>query len=106
MSETVDGKEVYSSTPVKSGTPRGNVPAAPARVTPAPIIEEEDDLNTPVKPGTSCLRKGCGAVFVSDEINRTGDGPGSICMYHPSPVRLNRVTLCILILKEEFTAYF
>jgi len=85
MSETVEGKEIYSSTPVKSSTPKGNVAAAPPHAAPAPIIAEEDDLNTLVKPGTTCLRKGCGTVFVSDEVNRKGDGPGSICTYHPSP---------------------
>ncbi|KAJ7702304.1 HSP20-like chaperone [Mycena rosella] len=77
-----DGKEVYSS----SSSQNQRIEAvAPAVVRPTVIEEEEDDLNTPVSVGTACKHKGCGVLFVSDELNRTGDGEGTMCTYHPSP---------------------
>ncbi|KAJ6606488.1 HSP20-like chaperone [Mycena vulgaris] len=76
-----DGKEVYSSN--NSVTQRIE-PVATAVVRPT-VIEEEDDLNIPVSVGTTCKHKGCGIAFVSDEINRNGDGEGTMCTYHPSP---------------------
>jgi len=54
-------------------------PATPTRVL------EEDDLSAPVPPGTVCRRKGCGVTFVSDELNRQGNGEGVICCYHSLP---------------------
>ncbi|KAL1710044.1 HSP20-like chaperone [Schizophyllum commune] len=58
--------------------------AAPAKKpAPAPVVEEEDDLSAPVPSGTVCRHKGCNTVFVSDEVNRQGDGEGTICTYHP-----------------------
>ncbi|KIL69623.1 hypothetical protein M378DRAFT_68757 [Amanita muscaria Koide BX008] len=50
-----------------------------------PEPEEEDDLSTPAVPGAPCKRKGCGVTFVSDEVNRQGDGEGTVCVYHPKP---------------------
>jgi hypothetical protein len=55
---------------------------------PPPVVEEEeDDLTISVARGTICKNKGCGVAFVSDEVNRLGDGEGTICSYHPKPVR-------------------
>jgi len=53
----------------------------------APVVEDEDDLDVPVTPGTVCKRKSCGVAFVSDEVNRIGDGDKTICTYHPAAVR-------------------
>ncbi|KAJ7470271.1 HSP20-like chaperone [Mycena latifolia] len=76
-----DGKEVYSS----SNTQNQRIePVATAVVRPT-VIEEEDDLNTSVSVGTACKHNGCGVAFVSDELNRKGDGEGTVCTYHPSP---------------------
>jgi hypothetical protein len=83
MMESKGGQEVYSIArpgPVPAQTP------APV-VTLTPQAEAEDDPSVTVAPGTLCKRKGCGVAFVSDEENRTGDGEGTICTYHPAPVR-------------------
>jgi hypothetical protein len=86
MTGSSGGKEVYSTRTVASTALQENPP--PVTSTPvAPPVEEADDLDIPVKTGTACKRKGCGTVFVSDEVNRKGDGPGTVCTYHPSPVR-------------------
>lgn len=61
----------------------GVPPAAP--VTPAAVLEV-DDLDKEVAVGTVCRRKGCGVIFISDEVNRQGDGEGTVCSYHPLPV--------------------
>lgn len=50
-----------------------------------PPQEEEDDLTAPVPSGTVCKRKGCGVSFVSENESRLGDGPGTVCTYHPAP---------------------
>lgn len=83
MTESVAGQEVYSS---ERSSQQTITPAAPPVQEPTPIIEEEDDLNIPVNPGSTCRRKGCGITFVSDECNRIGEGEGTICTYHPLPV--------------------
>ncbi|KAK0442949.1 chord-domain-containing protein [Armillaria borealis] len=90
VSVSEDGKEVYTSEAVLTNTssqseskPHAS-PIAPTEP-PPPAIEEEDDLSIPVAVGTKCLRKGCGKLFVSDELNRLGDGEGTVCVYHPSP---------------------
>lgn len=54
---------------------------------PPPVIEDEDDLEVRVQPGTKCLRLGCGKPFVSEEASRLGDGEDATCVYHPSTVR-------------------
>lgn len=78
-----DGTEVYSSSDAsRAPTRRMEETVATA----APINEEEDDLNIPVSIGTTCKHMGCGVAFVSDELNRKGDGEGTVCTYHPSPV--------------------
>lgn len=91
MTTDSDGQEVYSSGPSTAPKPKQPihnqpleaVATAPVR---APVVEEEDDLNTPVSVGTACKHKGCSVSFVSDEVNRIGDGEGTVCTYHPSPV--------------------
>lgn len=65
------------------------MPMAPAP--PAPVVEEEDDPTIPVKVGTTCRRKGCGVAFESDDVNRIGDGEGTVCTYHPAPVSFMNV---------------
>ena len=68
-------------------TPIAHDPApAEALPQPQPIVEEEDDLDVPVQPGTACRRRGCKTTFVSDDENRKGDGEGTQCTYHPAPV--------------------
>ncbi|KAF5373017.1 hypothetical protein D9758_001627 [Tetrapyrgos nigripes] len=87
--EADTGKETYSSGITISKPPQApnsTMAAAPAvDLPPLTIVEEEDDLSVPVTPGTMCKRKGCGVSFVSDEVNRIGDGEGTECVYHPSP---------------------
>lgn len=90
MTETADGKEVYTSSSVRS---RPQEPAKPSAAIPAaqPVsaekVEEEDDLEATVPNGTPCQRAGCKVAFVSDEENRIGDGSGTKCVYHPGAVR-------------------
>lgn len=82
LTASEDGKEAYSTKsilPPKSSTSLSPSPK------PEPIIVEEDDLTIPVYPGTTCKRKGCFTVFVSDGASRTGEGEGTVCMYHPMP---------------------
>lgn len=82
------GQEVYSSGPSKAAAPVQNQPRA-AVAAPAPrptLVEEEDDLSIPVSAGTACKHTGCSVAFVSDEVNRLGDGEGTVCTYHPQSV--------------------
>lgn len=61
--------------------PTTSLPAA------APVIvEDEDDLDAPVKPGAKCLHLGCGKPFISQEESRLGDSEEATCVYHPAPV--------------------
>ncbi|KXN90544.1 Cysteine and histidine-rich domain-containing protein 1 [Leucoagaricus sp. SymC.cos] len=78
-SPTEVGKETFSA-PQKTSSQ-----VDPELMKPAPIVEEEDDPTVQVTPGISCRRKGCSVRFISDEENRLGDGPGTICVYHPAP---------------------
>ncbi|OAX38904.1 chord-domain-containing protein [Rhizopogon vinicolor AM-OR11-026] len=80
LKETKDGAEVYSSNAPKVASPK---PSSPTPVE-APVVEDEDDLSVPVTVGTICKRKGCGVAFVSDEVNRIGDGNEAVCTYHPA----------------------
>jgi hypothetical protein len=75
------GQEVF-----QVGAPRESIPSGSVNrpTTPAPVLEE-DDLTSQVPAGTICRRKGCGVIFISDEVNRQGDGEGAICHYHPLP---------------------
>ncbi|KAF9483858.1 chord-domain-containing protein [Pholiota conissans] len=85
VSQTVvDGKEVFQ---VGHAAPTTVATAAPPepRAAPTPIALEVDDSNSPVIVGTQCRRKGCTTTFVSDEVNRQGDGEGTVCHYHPLP---------------------
>ncbi|KAI0319796.1 HSP20-like chaperone [Amylostereum chailletii] len=81
MSETHDGKEVYTS----HAAVKHVAPAAPMTSAPPTIVEEEEeDLDALVPPGTTCRHKGCDVAFQSDEENRKGDGAGTVCTYHPA----------------------
>lgn len=80
----MDGKEVYHISG-RSASAGGALPVE-ATPTPAPTLEL-DDLNASVEVGALCRRKGCSTVFVSDEVNRQGDGEGTVCNYHSLPVR-------------------
>lgn len=75
--QTAINAETFTSIPTV-------VAAAPAP--PPPEEEEEDDLSVPAAPGTTCRHKGCGKVFVSDELHRIGDGEEATCTYHPKAV--------------------
>lgn len=97
MSESTDGKEIYSSMTSTPSKPVTNLNLEPRpKPVSIPVVEEEDDLDAEIKLGTKCRRTGCGTEFVSNETNRTGDGEGTICMYHPSPVRTTRVNLDVM----------
>ena len=61
--------------------PSNGVPPA----APVPVVEI-DDLTKEVAIGTMCRRKGCGITFITDEVNRQGEGEGTVCFYHPLPV--------------------
>lgn len=85
-----EGKEVYSSTPAKTASSLAvrkpvTIKDTPPRPLPQEVIEEEDDLDAPVAPGTKCLRNGCKYTFVSNEVSRR-DGKESNCRYHPREV--------------------
>lgn len=92
MSESKDGKEVYSAvqTVQSSHTSHSSAPIATTLPTEpaAPYFEEEDDSSIAVAPGTQCRRKGCAVAFLSDAENRVGNGEGTVCIYHSAPVRL------------------
>ncbi|KAF9567585.1 chord-domain-containing protein [Agrocybe pediades] len=82
---TADGKETFQVGSAKA-TPNLAAFAPPEKPVPAPApILEVDNLNEKVTPGTPCRRKGCSTKFVSDEVNRYGDGEGTVCRYHPLP---------------------
>lgn len=89
MTGTVDGKEVYTTSSARS---RPQKPAERSEAIPtAPPVsakeaEDEDDLDATVPPGTACKRVGCKALFVSNDENRIGDGPGTKCIHHPGAV--------------------
>ncbi|KAG2041451.1 chord-domain-containing protein [Suillus americanus] len=80
MKEAKDGAEVYSTGAQKFASPKQSIPP-PVET---PVVEDEDDLDVPITPGTVCKRKSCGVAFVSDEVNRIGDGDKTICTYHPA----------------------
>lgn len=83
MKEAKDGAEVYSTSTPKLAPPKPSIPP-PVE---APVVEDEDDLDVPVSPGAVCTRRSCGTAFVSDEVNRIGDGDETVCTYHPAVVR-------------------
>lgn len=86
ITESKEGKEVYSTgrtLQLQASAPL-TLPAEP--VLPSPP-EEEDDLGVAVASGTQCRRKGCSVAFASDAENRIGNGEGTVCTYHPAPVR-------------------
>lgn len=90
VESAANGVEVYTQTASQvRNNSTATASAAPSPPPPvAPVEEEEDDLDVPVKTGTICKRKGCGKEFTSDEENRIGDGEGTRCTYHPSPVSI------------------
>ncbi|ESK92863.1 cord and cs domain protein [Moniliophthora roreri MCA 2997] len=86
---TINEEQSATGTPevqqtVPTPIARDPAPAA-ALPPPPPVVEEEDDPNIPVQPGTECRRRGCKTTFVSDDVNRKGDGEGTKCIYHPAP---------------------
>ncbi|GBE82049.1 chord-domain-containing protein [Sparassis crispa] len=84
MADSQAGKEIYTSKPSGSEAFTATV-ASPSAVKPAPTEEEEEDLAATVPSGTKCRHNGCQAIFESDEVNRIGNGPGTVCAYHPMP---------------------
>lgn len=88
MTGSKEGKEIYST--VRTHQFPASAPLATALLTdsvPASLPEEEEDLSVAVTPGTKCTRKMCQVVFVTDAENRIGNGEGTVCTYHPAPVR-------------------
>ncbi|KAI9510890.1 HSP20-like chaperone [Russula earlei] len=86
MTESADGKEVYTTTSARARPQRPVEREAATRAAPpvpAKEVEEGDDLEAVVPEGTACKRAGCNVAFVGDEENRIGDGPGTRCLYHP-----------------------
>ncbi|KAF8503526.1 HSP20-like chaperone [Russula emetica] len=87
MTESVDGKEVYTSSSARSSRPQEPAKLSATIPVAQPVsvqkVEEEDDLEATVPEGTPCQRAGCKVTFVSDEESRIGDGPGTKCVYHP-----------------------
>ncbi|KAI0006060.1 HSP20-like chaperone [Russula compacta] len=86
MTKSADGKEVYTTSsvrtqPQKPAEHSATIPIAPPAS--AKEVEEEDDSEAIVPSGTACKRAGCKVTFVSDDENRTGNGPGTKCIYHP-----------------------
>jgi hypothetical protein len=92
MTESADGKEVYTTPPTrnKPQKPAESSEAAPVTLpVPAKKVEDDkDDLEATVPHGTTCKRLGCNVTFVSNEENRIGDGPGTKCVYHRGAVRV------------------
>lgn len=87
MTSSQDGKEVYGVPSIASTKKSSQTASAiPSDITPSQPVEEEDNLDAPVAPGTTCRHNGCRVVFVSDEQNRKGEGPGTSCTYHPANV--------------------
>lgn len=84
-----DGKETFSVGGSRQPQAKSLSAAIDASSPAAPVSvpEDEDDLSVPVASGKTCKRKACGVTFVSDEVNRIGDGEGTVCVYHPLPVR-------------------
>ncbi|KAF8636509.1 hypothetical protein AX17_003323 [Amanita inopinata Kibby_2008] len=78
--ESKSGAEVYTIGHHKIDQ-ISQIPSTP----PPAIAEEEDDPTILVVPGTICKHRGCAVVFISDEVNRLGDGEGTVCTYHPRP---------------------
>jgi len=93
--ETLDGKEVFRVSGLAAG-------ATPVEATPPPAPALElDDLNASVEVGALCRRKGCSTAFVSDEVNRQGDGEGTVCHHHPLPVRQPIRPFYLFVLNEK-----
>ena len=84
LTSSAGGKESYSTKPPG---PSSNLVSRTTTPKPELVVIEEDDLTVTVVPGTPCKRQGCSAAFVSDAENRQGDGPGTVCAYHPRSVR-------------------
>jgi hypothetical protein len=80
-----DGTETFVSRPAQTSSPK-SLTGTPLSAEPTPIVQEEEDLDAVVPPGTVCRHNACNTPFVSDEVNRLGDGEGTICTYHTAPV--------------------
>ncbi|KAG6379056.1 HSP20-like chaperone [Boletus reticuloceps] len=90
VTKSKDGKEVFSTAQTLLNQPQTSAclsTALPAESTAPFHTEEEDDLSIAVAPGIECRHKGCRVIFVSDAENRIGNGEGTVCTYHPAPVR-------------------
>lgn len=88
VTESKEGKEVFQVSGARTLQPQASALArTPVESVPPSFLEEEDDPNVAVAPGTECRRKGCTVNFVSDADNRVGNGEGTVCTYHPAPVR-------------------
>ncbi|KAA1474855.1 chord-domain-containing protein [Dentipellis sp. KUC8613] len=84
LTETDGQKESYTSVPAVAQPVQSTPAVASARpAAPAPPVEEEEDLDAQVPSGTKCRHHACEVRFASDAEHRRGDGPGTVCTYHP-----------------------
>ncbi|KAF8889762.1 chord-domain-containing protein [Gymnopilus junonius] len=81
---STDGTEVFKIDTPAAPVSSSQLQSAEQPVVPTPVLEI-DDVNRPVAVGTPCRRNGCQMKFVSDEVNRQGNGKGTICRHHPLP---------------------
>ena len=84
-----DGQELFSTHKLSSALPTSSTTSGLKPRAPVEEVEEDDDLDVPVTPGTKCKRNGCNVVYVSDEEHRLGDGDGTVCTYHPKQVSMH-----------------
>lgn len=88
VTELKEGKEIYSTArTLQPQTSARLVTTVSAETVFPSHPEEEDDLSVEVTPGMECRHKGCRVIFMSDAENRIGNGEGTVCTYHPAPVR-------------------
>ena len=74
------GTETYGTAPAQKIVPEAVPQLVVEEKKPEPL--EQDDPSIPVQKGTACKRKGCSAVYETEEVSR-GDGPGATCVFHP-----------------------
>jgi hypothetical protein len=74
------GTETYGTAPAQKIVPEAVPQLVVEEKKPEPL--EQDDPSIPVEKGTACKRKGCSAVYETEEVSR-GDGPGATCVFHP-----------------------
>ncbi|TBU45742.1 chord-domain-containing protein [Dichomitus squalens] len=84
MTSSSGAAETYSSVPAGSSTSTPGSKSVSEAVV-IKFVEEEDDLEASVPPGTTCRHKGCNVVYENDDLHRKEGGAASECTYHPKP---------------------